>query len=288
MRKIWKMRKIFIPQAAALLFVLTTVVLSPNMGVCSVPAKKTLSNTSAEGTIITTTYETKKDDGQLVVKTTSSVKKKEIAHPRAASGEDTNTGRFLNRLDVSVVNALGRMDLAPEHIDKWIDNHPDSTLKELNKMPASKQRKVANIATFIRSINKRISPQIAWREASALVFYSAKYNVPTDLSVGIAKTESLFNPSAKSHKGALGVMQVMWKIHHGMLSAKGIATTKDHMFDPERGVEAGVLLLSRYISAYGTVQKALNRYYGGISVSYLKKVNNNMAMLKSHSEKTGF
>ncbi len=91
MRKIWKMRKIFIPQAAALLFVLTTVVLSPNMGVCSVPAKKTLSNTSAEGTIITTTYETKKDDGQLVVKTTSSVKKKEIAHPRAASGEDTNS-----------------------------------------------------------------------------------------------------------------------------------------------------------------------------------------------------
>ena len=288
MRKIWKMRKIFIPQAVAVLFVLTTVVLSPNMGVCSVPAKKTLSNTSAEGTIITTTYETKKDDGQLVVKTTSSVKKKEIAHPRAASGEDTNTGRFLNGLDVSVVNALGRMDLAPEHIDKWIDNHPDSTLKELNKMPASKQRKVANIATFIRSINKRISPQIAWREASALVFYSAKYNVPTDLSVGIAKTESLFNPSAKSHKGALGVMQVMWKIHHGMLSAKGIATTKDHMFDPERGVEAGVLLLSRYISAYGTVQKALNRYYGGISVSYLKKVNNNMAMLKRHSEKTGF
>jgi len=60
------------------------------------------------------------------------------------------------------------------------------------------------------------------------------------------------------------------------------------MFDPERGVEAGVLLLSRYISAYGTVQKALNRYYGGISVSYLKKVNNNMAMLKRHSEKTGF
>jgi len=129
---------------------------------------------------------------------------------------------------------------------------------------------------------------IAWREASALVYYSSKYNVPTDLSVGIAKTESLFNPSAVSSRGAMGVMQVMWKVHHGMLSARGIATTRDHMFDPERGVEAGVLLLSRYINAYGTVQKALNRYYGGISVSYLKKVNNNMAMLQRHSEKTGF
>ncbi|MDD4160295.1 MAG: hypothetical protein PHO18_05040, partial [Synergistaceae bacterium] len=181
MRKIWKMRKVFIPQAAALLIVLTTVVLSPNMGVCSVQAQKTLSNTSAEGAIITTTYETKNDEGKLVVKTTSSVKKKETDHSRAASGKETYTSRFLEGLDASVVNALGKMSLTPEHIDKWVGNHPNSTLNELNKLPVNKQRKVANIATFIRSINKRISPQIAWREASALVYYSAKYNVPTDL-----------------------------------------------------------------------------------------------------------
>ncbi len=288
MRKIWKMRKIFVPQAAALLAVLTIVALSPNRGACSVQANKTLSNTSAEGTIITTTYETNDDEGKLVVKTTSSVKKKETAHPRAASGKDSQTEISHGGLDSSVLSALDRMGLTREHIDKWVASHPNSTLKELGKMSPGRQRKVANIATFIRSINKKIVPMIAWREASALVHYSAKYNVPTDLSVGIAKTESLFNPSAVSNRGAMGVMQVMWKVHHGMLSARGIATTRDHMFDPERGVEAGVLLLSRYINAYGTVQKALNRYYGGISVSYLKKVNNNMAMLQRHSEKTGF
>ncbi|MBP8633070.1 MAG: lytic transglycosylase domain-containing protein [Synergistaceae bacterium] len=288
MRKIWKMRKIFFPQAAALLAVLTVVALSPNAGVCSVQANKILSNTSAEGTIITTVYETKDEEGKLVVRTTSPVKKKVTDHPRAASAKDPRSEIFHGELDTSVISALNRMGLTREHIDKWIDSHPNSTLKELAKMSAGKQRKVANIATFIRSINNKISPMIAWREASALVYYSSKYNVPTDLSVGIAKTESRFNPSAVSSKGAIGVMQVMWKVHHGMLSAKGIATTRDHMFDPERGVEAGVLLLSRYINAYGTVQKALNRYYGGISVSYLKKVNNNMAMLQRHSEKTGF
>ena len=288
MRKIWKMRKIFIPQAAALLAVLTIVALSPTRGICSVQANKTLSTTSAEGAVITTTYETKDDEGKLVVKTTSSVKKKETAHSHAAAGKDSLTERSYGGLDASVVNALGRMGLTLQHIDSWAGNHPDSTLKELAKMTVGRQRKVANIATFIRSINQKIPPMIAWREASALVYYSAKYNVPTDLSVGIAKAESRFNPSAMSSKGAMGVMQVMWKVHRGMLSARGIATTRDHMFDPERGVEAGVLLLSRYISAYGTVQKALNRYYGGISVSYLKKVNKNMAMLQSHSEKTGF
>ena len=65
MRKIWKMRKIFFPQAAALLAVLTVVALSPNAGVCSVQANKILSNTSAEGTIITTVYETKDEEGKL-------------------------------------------------------------------------------------------------------------------------------------------------------------------------------------------------------------------------------
>ncbi|NLX85369.1 MAG: transglycosylase SLT domain-containing protein [Synergistaceae bacterium] len=287
MRNIWKMRKVFIPQAVALLIILISVVLSPSMGICSAPDKKTLSNISAEGAIITTTYETKNDTGNVVVKTTSSVKKKEIVHPRAASVESAQTSRFLQGLDVSVLETLQKMDLTPQHIDKWIGSHPNSTLKELNKLSPNQQRKVANIATFIRSTNKKVSTQVAWREASALVYYSTKYNVPIDLSVGIAKTESLFNPSAMSNRGACGVMQVMWKVHYGMLSAKGIATTKDHMFDPERGVEAGVLLLSGYIKAYGTVQKALNRYYGGISVSYLKKVNKNMAMLQSHSEKTG-
>jgi hypothetical protein len=287
MRNIWKMRKVFIPQAVALLIIFTSVVLSPNIGVCSAPDQKTLSNISTEGAIITTTYETKNDTGKLVVKTTSSVKKKEIANPRAVVVESAQISRFMEGLDVSVLDTLKRMGLTTQHIEKWIGSHPDSTLKELNKLSPNEQRKVANIAAFIRSINNKVSHQIAWREACALVYYSAKYNVPADLSVSIAKAESRFNPSAMSSKGACGVMQVMWKIHHGMLNAKGIATTKDHMFDPERGVEAGVLLLSGYIRAYGTVQKALNRYYGGISVSYLKKVNNNMAMLQRHSEKTG-
>ncbi len=111
-----------------------------------------------------------------------------------------------------------------------------------------------------------------------------KYGVPSNLAVSIASAESHFNPQAKSNSGALGVMQVMWKVHNVMLRARGVAPTRDHMFDPERGVEAGVLILSRYIAAYGTVQKALNRYYGGIGSRYLKKVNKNMAMLKSHSE----
>jgi len=287
MRKIWKMRKIFFPQITAVLIIFASIISAPGNGACYTAPKKTHSATSADGTIITTTYETNANDGVVVIKTNSTLLRNNLSS-RTVSKKDISPGPNTIGIDSSIHEALRKMKLTPEHLEIWINDHPDSSLKQLGTLSPAKQRKVANIASFICSINKAISPKVAWREACALVYYSTKYGVPTELSVSIAKAESRFNPSALSKSGACGVMQVVWKVHNGMLSAKGIATKKDHMFDPERGVEAGILIISRYINAYGTVQKALNRYYGGISHSYLKKVNNNMAMLERHADKSGF
>lgn len=190
--------------------------------------------------------------------------------------------------DSSVQAALGKMQLGPESIMKWIEEHPKSTLKHVEKMTPSMQTKVANIATFIRSVNGKIDKKTAWREAAAIVHYCAKYNISTELVVGVAKTESNFEPNLTSKAGARGVMQVMWKYHSGMLQAKNIAASQEQLYDPERGIESGVLLLSRYVEAYGSIQKALGRYYGKVSESYAKKVDKNVAMLQSHSAKTGF
>ena len=280
MRKIWKMRRIFIPQAITLLILTISIFCAPYVSSADVP-KPNSNNPTPEGTIVTTT---EPDAGSSAsdVKTHSMVISPEGAAKTKAEPAVTSM------LDNSVHKALKKMGLSSSHIDLWAEQHPKSTLKSLGAMPPAKQAAVANVATFIRKVNKNISPKIAWREASAIVFYCQKYKVPVELAVSVAKAESRFNPSAVSRGGAVGTMQVMWKIHHGMLSAKGIATKRDHMFDPERGTEAGIMILSRYIGAYGTIQKALNRYYGGISTAYLKKVNKNMAMLESHSIKTGY
>lgn len=288
MRYFWKMRKVFIPQIIMALILFVSVVLSPYRGDCGTAQTKARSATSSEGTLITTTYETAEDGGVVVVKTNSKLLHGDKRFSRSVTNGDVRPDANILALDKSVRAALERMKLSPEHIEVWISENPSTTLKQLGEMAPAKQRRVAHIATFIRSINKKVPPKTAWREACALVYYSGKYGIPVELSVGVAKIESRFNPSAMSRHGAMGVMQVVWRIHNGMLSARGIATKKDHMFDPERGIEAGVLILSRYINAYGTVQKALNRYYGGISKSYVKKVNNNMAMLERHADKTGF
>lgn len=183
--------------------------------------------------------------------------------------------------DSFVLKILKKMTLSAGHLDLWIAEHPDSALRHLRYMPTGMQRDVASTALFIRSCNARIDEKTAWREAVALVHYSAKYGVPSTLTTAVAHAESTFNPRAVSPKGAAGVMQVMWRIHNGLLESNGI-TGKDSLADPEKGIAAGCLLLSRYIKAYGSVQTAMNRYYGGNSPGYQRKINSNMVKIATH------
>lgn len=192
--------------------------------------------------------------------------------------------------DVSILKALREMNLNVDHFDAWLDVHPDSALKHLRFMPVSMQRDVAGIALFIRKSNGKVDAKTAWREAVALVHYSAKYGVPSALTTAVAHAESTFNPDAVSSKGASGVMQVMWRVHNGLLQANGIHPAKGStpLSDPEQGIAAGCLLLSRYIRAYGSVQSAMERYYGGKSDAYQRKIDRNIARILDHHAELRF
>ncbi len=288
MRKLMRKRHFHLPRIAAMFLLALSIVFHPDAGMGGTESQPKTHTTLSDQTVIKPAE--KSAEAQTAAeKIRSQILR--IAQDNAATKAKMEKRREEARsakYDQSIYSALKHQGLTEEDLAKWRHDHPLSTLNRLDKLPPAKQRSVANTATFIRKVNSKIPHETAWREASALVFYSIKYGVPSNLAIGIAKAESHFNPNAKSSAGALGVMQVMWKVHNGMLRAKGIAPTRDHMFDPERGVEAGVLILSRYITAYGTVQKALNKYYGGIATNYLKKVNKNMAQLKSHSEAMGY
>ena len=190
--------------------------------------------------------------------------------------------------DASILRAIKRMGLVPEHFELWMEEHPRTALKHVKFMPAVMQAKVASTALFIRSSNAKIDPKTAWREAAALVHYSNKHGVPSVLSTAVAHAESTFNPDAVSPKGAQGVMQVMWRIHNGLLVANGIEATpgQNPLADLETAIDAGCLLLSRYIKACGSVQAAMERYYGGRSSSYRSKVNGNITKIMNHRMRT--
>ncbi|NLB83657.1 MAG: lytic transglycosylase domain-containing protein [Synergistaceae bacterium] len=139
---------------------------------------------------------------------------------------------------------------------------------------------VQTLSSFIRGQNRAISRQEGLLQASAFLKYSLKYGVPLDLLVAVAYTESHFNSSARSSAGAAGIMQVMWKIHSGLLQANGIME-EDDLYTPDKGIAAGALLISRYLRAYGDTQTALGRYYGGSPTVYWGRVSRNLAKVKN-------
>ncbi len=179
-------------------------------------------------------------------------------------------------LDATVAKALGEMDLQPEDLVGWNLDDPESNLRKLWQMEPLDQKNTSVIALYILNQNRAIDPETAWREAVSFVHYSSKYEVPLTLSVAVANAESHFNPDARSSYGAAGVMQVVWRIHSDLLRAHaGISNEKD-LHDPEKGIAAGTLLLSRYLKAYGGTKRALARYYGGPVENYWAKISKNI------------
>ncbi len=182
----------------------------------------------------------------------------------------------------AITEALTSMEIPETDLTEWIRTLPETALRHLPSWSKTRQEQAALIARFIRSQNANIDALTAWREAAAFVHYGRKYGVPTDLAVAVANIESHFNPQARSGYGAMGVMQVVWRIHHHLLRVNGILSSDD-LHDPEIGIAAGCLLLGRYLRAYGDTDRALGRYYGGSSKAYMRRINTRLSNLKNYA-----
>ncbi len=193
----------------------------------------------------------------------------------------------ISELDGTVVAVLKEMNLQPEELVEWHFQDPGSNLRKLWKMKASDQKNASVIALYILHQNGALEPEIAWRQAVSFVHFSRKYDVPLTLAVAVANTESHFDPDAKSTYGAAGVMQVVWRVHSHLLKAHAGLESEDDLHDPEKGIAAGTILLSRYIQAYGSTERALGRYYGGPVNRYWPKVARNMDRVIRYGLKPG-
>lgn len=86
-----------------------------------------------------------------------------------------------------------------------------------------------------------------------------KYGVPYALALAVADVESRFDPTATSGTNDYGLMQIN-QVNHGWLLEQGIDPTT-----PEGNIEAGVLFLSDYLTAYGDPELAVMAYNCGPS-----------------------
>lgn len=94
---------------------------------------------------------------------------------------------------------------------------------------------------------------------------AARMRVPISLALAVAHAESNFNPAARSHKGARGVMQIMPRTAR---SEYGIAPHL--LWNPRLNIRLGLHFLKRLLHRYdGRVDLALSYYNGGSAVGDL-------------------
>ena len=83
-----------------------------------------------------------------------------------------------------------------------------------------------------------------------------KYELPEALLTSVAKVESDFNPNAVSHKGAMGVMQIMPDTANSL----GLKNP----FSASENIDAGARLIKKLLGVYkGDLVKALAAYNAG-------------------------
>ncbi|MEW6078712.1 MAG: lytic transglycosylase domain-containing protein [Thermodesulfobacteriota bacterium] len=84
---------------------------------------------------------------------------------------------------------------------------------------------------------------------------SKEYGVNPALIKAVIRAESGFDPSAVSHAGAKGLMQIM--------DSTGSENGLTDPFDPKENIHCGTRLLKKYLTKYQALDKALIAYNAG-------------------------
>lgn len=91
---------------------------------------------------------------------------------------------------------------------------------------------------------------------------AAKVGLPAELLQAVAEQESNYDPSIKSHKGAVGLMQLMPRT--AQEQAKKLGLEKYDLEDPEHSLLIGGSYLKRMIDMFdGDIKKGLTAYHSG-------------------------
>ncbi|WP_155801403.1 transglycosylase SLT domain-containing protein [Jonquetella anthropi] len=140
------------------------------------------------------------------------------------------------------------------------------------------QPRTADVAQSISSFFRRFNPQLSQKTADQYSQYvceaSAHFGVDPALMGALIVRESGAKEKALSRSGAVGLTQVLWKVHKSTLpkAFSQIKTRKD-LFEPENNIWAGTWIFSGYLKGAGGNEKAaLLRYLGRNNTLYVQQV----------------
>lgn len=136
----------------------------------------------------------------------------------------------------------------------------------------------AKLIDFVRDTsNKAVSQNQAIKIVESITLSSEKHGVNPVLVFAVASVESKFKARAKSKAGAVGVMQVMPKIHKKKFAGRNV-------YAVETNIDVGVKVLKDFKQQYKTLNLALLGYNGSLKQkhqTYHTKVLGEMQKLES-------
>lgn len=122
------------------------------------------------------------------------------------------------------------------------------------------------------SVSSQFPPDILqW--CDWITVYAGNYGLPPDLIAALIWQESGGNPSAYSHSGAVGFMQVMPRdgLAAGFMCKNGpcfaARPSSDELFQPEFNIKYGTRMLAGLLNRNGDIREAL-KDYGPMDVGY--------------------
>ena len=93
--------------------------------------------------------------------------------------------------------------------------------------------------------------------------YANEYNVDEYLIYAIIKAESNFEPNAESHRGAKGLMQLMYSTAEDISKRIGIELNEDNILEPDININLGTKYIFMLIQKYNNINLALAAYNAG-------------------------
>lgn len=113
---------------------------------------------------------------------------------------------------------------------------------------------------ILTGIDRLIYPEDYYELVSK---YAKENSVPEELVFAIIKVESDFKSDAKSHAGAVGLMQMIPSTYEWLASKRGEPSHPAMLYDPEVNIKYGTYYLQYLYLKFGTWEKTLVAYNWG-------------------------
>ena len=148
-----------------------------------------------------------------------------------------------------------------------------------------KLRTLVRLREFLDEVRIRLPKTTVDGMADSIYAASTRYEVPPEMILAVIRIESAFDINAQSHKGAVGLMQILPSTAQEIARELRIEWPgEDLLRDPSANIEMGTYYLTKLIGQFNDLSVALTAYnHGPGTVARLAATNADLPL--GYSEK---